>query len=386
MHATLASFLADRRFLKGSTIWTILILIAVNAPVVWYRDRTLRLAGIERAATGILANDPETAGRPVRYDWSIGADTARYLPYIPDARRQPLVILSGMSQMYAINSYKPGDKTISEWLDDRVAPRGARVFGLAAPNLSHEEALFLLVTSSRDPKTKPATFIFAVAFEKLREADLRPTYRALLRSRPDVIDEWRRVANENAASYPRAAKKMLATLDDLEEPSEATFEHNVGDRLAARIPVLKERITLNSAARGTIYDFRNWIFGIDNTTKRPLIRERYDVNREFLGILAQAARERDVQLILYIVPFNPHADSPYIPEEYEAFKIWMREFCAKENIPLANLENVVPFEDWGTFLGGPDFKHFKNEGHRKTAAAIERELGGHLLRKPGAPR
>ena len=119
-----------------------------------------------------------------------------------------------------------------------------------------------------------------------------------------------------------------------------------------------------------LFALRNFLLGIKNTSKRPIIRDRYDTNREFLGLLSDLGRERGAQVLLFIVPFNPSAENPYIPEEYVAFKQWLTRFAGETGTPLANLENVVPSSDWGLFLGGPDFKHFKGEGHRKTAAAL----------------
>src|SRR5258708_7775729 len=131
-----------------------------------------------------------------------------------------------------------------------------------------------------------------------------------------------------------------------------------------------------------LYEVRNFILGINNMPKRPIVPERYDTNREFLGLLADVAHENGVGVILYIVPFNPRADNPYVPQEYTAFKSWLAAFAQQKQIPLANLENVVPADDWGKFFGGPDFKHFKGEGHRKTAAALVSAFGGKLAPPP----
>jgi len=88
-----------------------------------------------------------------------------------------LVVLSGMSQMYAINDPQEGDQTISEWLDDALSAQGARVWGMAAPNLSNEEALFQLVMLLQDPVTRPHSFIYGICFDKFRNIDLRPATR-----------------------------------------------------------------------------------------------------------------------------------------------------------------------------------------------------------------
>src|SRR5204863_873734 len=106
-----------------------------------------RKAALERAQKENLLVAPVVAQagrhREPRFDESVGNELWRYWAAIPDATVQPLVVLSGMSQMYAINDPEPGDQTIAEWMDDRLAASGVRVFGLAAPNLDNEEALFL---------------------------------------------------------------------------------------------------------------------------------------------------------------------------------------------------------------------------------------------------
>jgi len=283
--------------------------------------------------------------------------------------------------MYTINDNRPGDQTIAEWMDDALAPRGTRVFGLAAPNLSHEESVFLLLTTLAKPETHPDVFIFAVAFEKLREVDLRRQYATYLRSHPELIAEWLRTAERYRAKYPLAAAKMLSTLEQKERDesvNEASLESRLRRGVSRVSPLVAERRDLNSLLRIHLFAVRNFFLGIKNTSKRPIIRDRYDTNREFLGLLADLGRERGALVLLYIVPFNPSAENPYVPEEYAAFKQWLTQFAEETGTPLSNLENVVPSSDWGLFLGGPDFKHFKGEGHRKSAAALLKSFPAQL--------
>jgi hypothetical protein len=374
MRVELLSLFWDRRFWSGPAVWVVLILIAVNPLVAGFHAWRERQADIERAAQGRLAQDPERATRPIRYDRSVGRQFERFLPYIPDARSTHLVVLSGMSQMYTINDFRPGDQTISEWMDDALAPMGTRVFGLASPNLSHEESVFLLLATVSKPETKPSVFVFAVAFEKLREADVRRSYLGYFRKHPGLVADWRRTAERYREMYPLASAKMLATLETLARSeaaeSETTFEARLREGVSRYAPLVRERGSLNSEIRILLFSVRNWALGIKNTTKRPIIRDLYDTNREFLGLLADLGREHSVNVLLFIVPFNPSAENPYIPEEYAAFKSWLAAFAKEKETPLANLENTVPESDWGVFLGGPDFKHFRGEGHRKTAAAL----------------
>ena len=82
------------------------------------------------------------------------------------------------------------------------------------------------------------------------------------------------------------------------------------------------------------------------------------------------------------MPLNPQAENPYIPEQYEEFKRWIENMCREQNVLFANFENAVPAEHWGTYLGGPDFKHFKAMGHKFTARAVVDRFSDIILDKP----
>ncbi len=110
----------------------------------------------------------------------------------------------------------------------------------------------------------------------------------------------------------------------------------------------------------------------------------YAMNQEFLGLMADVAKENGVRLMLYVVPLNQQAETPYVESEYAAFKTWFDAFTRERGIPAANLEHVVPRDAWGTFLGGPDFKHFRGEGHRRTAEALVDRFGPLLTPAPAA--
>ena len=121
--------------------------------------------------------------------------------------------------------------------------------------------------------------------------------------------------------------------------------------------------------------FRNWLLGIKPTSKRPVIQGRHELNRQFLQMMIDIAARYGVRTICYVIPLNPLAENPYIPEQYASFKEWLERICSEKGVPFANLENVVPSDEWGIFMGGPDFKHFKEAAHRRTAQAIVERFG-----------
>jgi len=143
---------------------------------------------------------------------------------------------------------------------------------------------------------------------------------------------------------------------------------------------------LNVQAQILLGALRNKALGITPTSKRPVIPARYRTNQEFLGLMIDLARDNGVQFITYVIPLNNLAETPYIPQQYQEFKVWLADLARREGVPTANLEDVVPTEDWGTLNGYPDFKHFRGAGHRRTAEALLAHFKALLIAPaPGNP-
>jgi hypothetical protein len=381
----LIALLVSPKLWDGALPWIVGLLGLCNALVLYNRpalaaerEANLLAASREQGMTG-----GESGHSAIRYDISKGGELGRYLPFMPDARAQPLVILCGMSQMYAINETKPGDETISERMDDETAPKGTRVFGLAAPNLCNEEALLLFLTAISNPRTKPRVFVYGLCFDKFRNIDLRPTYQTFLAQRPELLELWESTARAAATKYPQASQKMLASRYEAVVAGSKSNEEGVESRLrpviARWVPLVADRKELNAAIQFQAYLLRNKLLRIKPTTKRPIIEGRNQLNREFLQLMIDVAHQQQAKLALYVIPLNPLHENPYVPEQYAQFKQWSEALCRGQGIPFVNIENAVPAEHWGTFLDGPDFKHFKGEGHRLTAQALLKEFGPLLL-------
>ena len=382
----LRGLLTSRRILLGPLPAILVLLILSNWVAVQYRQ------WLEEQQRANLLRAQATAEQPrreIRYDLSEGGDFSRYFLSIPDSQKEPLAILCGMSQMYAINNYKPGDQTISEWMDDQAAPKRGRVFGLAAPSLCNEEAMFLLLSTASHPKTTPKLFIYGLCFDKFRFLDLRPSYQLFLANHPEVQRLWEAVARNYASRYPLASAKMLQSLQDARASMIKVGDESLEGRLRGWIsrysPLVAERKELNTAVQMQLYEARNWLLHIKSTTKRPVIEGRYELNQQFLEMMMDVAEPRHIQLAMYIIPLNPQGENPYIPAQYEEFKAWADSICHQRGVPFANLENEVPADDWGTFLGGPDFKHFKAIGHRLTAQAVLERFGPLLFQGESPP-
>jgi hypothetical protein len=370
MATELRKLVADRRLWLGPAPWLVVMLALVN---VWVRAASPSLE--QRRVDTLLMGDPTATTMPsqANYDMSCGEQVGAFWPFIPDATKQRLVVLCGMSQMHAINDRKPGDRIIGQWMDDALKPKGVRVWVEAAPNLCNEEATMQMISFCSQPRTTPAVFIYGLCFDKFRNVDLRPGYQDFMRSRPDIEAAYQATAERYAKTYPMATTKMLSSLQDLHSAAgedQHTFESWLREAVGSWLPLVKERKNINANASLDLFLARNWILHITPTSKRPIIASRYEMNKQFLSMMADIAKEHHVQFIVYVIPLNPMAENPYVPEEYEAFKVYARQFAQDRGLPFANLEKVVPAGEWGFFMGGPDFKHFKEVGHERTANAV----------------
>jgi hypothetical protein len=292
-----------------------------------------------------------------------------------------------MSQMYSINDQQPGDQIISEWIDDAVRGRGRRAFGLAAPNLDNEEAALLLLATLADPHTRPEAFVFGVCFDKFRNVDLRPGYQRFLRARPELQALVARTIAAQAAAHPLATAKLKASLDaalagEKTDADDASLEGRLRGATAAVLPLVADRAELNVALQASAFLLRNYVLRIKASSKRPQLPSRYQLNQDFLGLLADVARANGVQLLPYIIPLNPVAENPYVPEEHRRFKDWYAGLAREKGFPYVDLEDLVPSDEWGTRDGEVDFKHFRGPAHRRTAAAIVNAFEGRLLSAP----
>ncbi len=340
------------------------------------------MQAVDKAGRALYARFDDPRETP-RRDTSTAEHLEQYWRFIPDARTQRLAIVVGMSQMYWINDRASVDRTISEWIDDAYQSKGVRAFGLAAPNLDNEEALFYLLATTVAPETHPYAMVYGVCFDKFRNTDIRPTLQSFLLRRPDLLRDWKRIAERYSGRYPQAAEKMLGTLRDIEaarnKVAEQSLESRLRDRLAAALPIVAARRDLNGKLLQILFDLRNFVFNIKASTKRPIIGARYDLNRQFLEMLADEARARNVKLLPYIIPLNTLAETPYVTSEYEGFKAWYAEFTKARGLRFVNFENLVPAAEWGLSSGEPDFKHFSGAGHKRTAAAVGEAFAADLL-------
>ncbi len=352
----------------------LLLLVAVNA-LCWYAESSLVKHRAENLLqTGSSAN----VDAPPTGDLSFGGAPASYWPFIPDARHTRLTILAGMSQLIVINDRQPGDALAVDVMDSELRRRGShRAFGLTAPNMANEEALFLLLATAARPETTPTNFVFGVCFDKFRNVDLRAAYGQFLRGDPVLSNAWRQAIATYGAKYPLATEKMRQTLEaPVALAAEATLDGTLREAIGKVVPLVRLRQELNAELMTQLFTLRNFVLRIKASSKRRMLAARYATNQEFVALMIDLARQKGIEPLFYVNPLNRIAETPYVDEEYRDFKTWLLRLASREKTQVVDLDAVVPDAAWGEVDGEPDFKHFRGEGHRILARALLESFAG----------
>ena len=173
--------------------------------------------------------------------------------------------------------------------------------------------------------------------------------------------------------------------DDQQQAKDQTIqdqsEKYLNDKVASYSEVWANRPDLRGKLFVSLYKFRNYMLGINASSKRRILHGSYVMNLEALKVIIESARKANIEVLTYIAPIRNDVPIPYDDNEYASFKKEVAAITRAADGTLANLETLVPNQNWGTktstgLKGGPevDFMHFQSEGHERLANAIDENL------------
>jgi len=291
-----------------------------------------------------------------------------------------VVIWLGNSQVHAVNQMKEGDETAAAILHRKLKERSIYLITFSQPNANLQEHYVLF--EYLQTRLPVSTLVLPVVFDDMRDTGIRPQLSAAL-SAPEVAarlkyTEIGRTLLANHGDYDAAGNDMAA----LKETVQETSEQLLNDQLESVSSIWASRSDLRNMFMISLYQFRNWVFGISASSTRKLIPGRYVANKEALQAILERADAADIDVLMYVVPLRDDAKIPYDLEEYKRFKDDMQMLAQSHNTVLANLESLVPGELWGTkestTLSGEarelDFMHFQAGGHALLANALQRHI------------
>lgn len=318
----------------------------------------------------------------VRINSYTGPDAAKF--YRPDAwpRAAHEGIWLGNSQIYAINQPVEGDEVGPAVLSRRL---GWTVFGLNLPNANFQE--YLVLQEWAMLKRRPDWVIVLAVYDKLREDGLRSELASI--AGPDIASALRttpegtRLAGllEGLAHSPgdfqgptRSDSHTWILAISLQKIVEDWFEA----RLSEAWTVWRDRADTRAALYLRLNNFRNWIFGINTRTIRPMREAPYAQNMTALADLLARNKARGTKTIVYIAPLRRDHPIPYEADKYEAWKVELEALCTRQGAIFANFETLVPDNQWGTINGQDvDFMHYQGPGHRAVAGALADIIARH---------
>jgi hypothetical protein len=283
------------------------------------------------------------------------------------------VLLLGNSQIHAINQYQFGDQTVSALLFPWLLKKNLNLLAFSQPNANLQEQLVLFEYLSDHLPLK--YLVLPIFFDDLREDGLRPGISDLI-SNQKIIE---------SLSSTEIGKKIIKN-NIIQKDSETlgiknTYQEDVERLFDSWLVKNSELWNARPEMRGQVftalYKARNFLLGINPNSKRKSIPGRYLDNFNALDAILDSAKEKNINVILFIPPIRQDLDSPYVDSEYKNFKVRVKAVSERYQLPFYNFENLVANEDWGsknsTTVGGVaevDFMHFKAKGHEKLALSL----------------
>ncbi len=248
------------------------------------------------------------------------------------------------------------------------------------PNANLQEHFLTYVYLNQ--KQQLSHLILPVVFDDFREDGIRPellsfsedpeTYKKLAQSPAGkkIIKEKEFAANRNKTD----TAGLNGTIQD-------HAEKYLNDWFDKNLVFWQAR----PDARGTLFNYlyltRNTILGITPSSKRKIIRGRYQDNINALKAILELAKDNSTQVLVYIAPLRNDVEIPYIKSEYENFKQEVQTLVKENDAKFSDFENLVPAELWGskgsTTLGEQseiDFMHFQSGGHALLANEVVKQL------------
>lgn len=286
------------------------------------------------------------------------------------------VLWLGNSQVHAVNQLKEGETNAVPLLFDRLKISDLDLVTLSQPNANLQEHLAIFEYMKHQIPIK--VLILPLVFDDARENGLRK----------EVADFAEEPQTRTALSGTAIGSKILRS--NVTTPTEsggdtAGISHTLQERVERILNTwLEERSELWAARpeiRGQImtslYLWRNTVFGIKPSSKRKVIRSRYQDNISALEAILASATRQGIAVVLYVAPLRSDVETPYVNSEYKQFKTDVQVLADRFGATFANLEDILPAELWGTkdstSSGAEqelDFMHFQAGGHKLLAAHL----------------
>jgi len=289
--------------------------------------------------------------------------------------QKDLVLWLGNSQLHAINQMSQGDINAVEILHHSLRSENQYLMAFSYPNASLQQHYVTFEYLAHQLPIK--TLVLPVVFDDMRETGVGNDFSSAFETR-EVVKSLSNTKIgeslvENSSFQDSAGNEMLALHQTVQERS----EKYLNEALAIEWNIWAKRPELRGEIIKRLYRLRNTVFGINASSVRNKIPGRYFLNIKALTAILASSKEKNINVLIYIVPLRSDVKTPYNIKDYADFKEEIEFIALSNNAMFADLESVVPSEEWGrkdvTGLGEGtelDFMHFQAAGHERLAKAI----------------
>jgi hypothetical protein len=299
-------------------------------------------------------------------------DAADCLAGLKSRKASSSALWLGNSQVHAVNQWHEGETNSTPLLFEKLKSHGLDLLTFSQPNASLQEHYVLF--EYLQLRLHLQQLILPAVFDDTRESGIRHELSVLL-------DD---VATQEAMATTEIGQRILQAREtgSVKDDDTAGIAHTLQERVEQSLNTWLEEVSPLWAARPEIrgrllislYLWRNTLLGIKPTTKRKIIRSRYEDNMAAMAAILASAKSHDVKVLVYVAPLRNDVDVPYLDSEYRQYKTDVESLADRYGATFANLENLVPARLWGskaaTSSGGGDeldFMHFQAGGHRLLA-------------------
>jgi hypothetical protein len=305
----------------------------------------------------------------------------------PPARR---LVLVGNSQTYSVvlapdeTAPSRAPKTYVDLLaEEKGGGGGWGVYRLSAPNLSYAEALWYVAYLTAVPECLPTEIALQLNYESFRKSGIRDGMLELLEEPrfARIVDELAGSSALYAAVLAQAQNRYVERKRERTGDGEdrrvtvggygGRAERSLKEWLST-LPVWRAKHQAKSDFLDVLYLSRVYFLGITPTTPRPLGGATYGISLACLDALAERCREHGVVLKLFLAPQNPRARLWRTESDRTKYRAGAKAIADRYALALVDLENIVPAQDWGVWIDGPDPIHFGLRGHQLMAEAVLR--------------
>lgn len=286
----------------------------------------------------------------------------------------------GNSQLHAVNQLRPNQLNAPPIAFKLLDNERIYLMAFSQPNANLQEHFLTYLYLNQ--KRQINYLILPVVFDDFREDGIRSD---LLKFADD--SHIQKILSQSPAGQKILKEKELSA--NKNNADTAALEGTIQDKVELSLNDWFDRYfgfwQARPDARGTLftqlYLTRNTILGINPSSKRKIIKGRYQDNMNALKATLELAKENSSHALVYIAPLRNDVETPYIKSEYDSFKNEVQMLSKEQHAQFVNFEDLVPADLWGskgaTTLGEKtelDFMHFQAGGHILLANEVVKHL------------